>query len=339
MSLSTFRINQPPGTPYANWDRARRDIALGTVEGEAQNKSQTSYKWEMLSAPLGVTVVINNSTTHTCNFTLATRGSYLLRLTVNEGLPLESITTILLAVPLVNSGLCLPALNETNQDNSLSPYDGNRGHEDKANAFFRLVDTNTIVENLKTAGTSGMLLTAVGGGLVEMRSNIVTRATSPNYIKPTTDADTFRAYNGAAYGELSATAVTFSGSGSVTAGSSSDLSLGARGSSINLNSATDTALVGFTKTSIIGALNELKTEVGGGGLWTRATGAINYVYPTNSGDVVDCRAEIKMYHYSAASEPTLGADQHMAFWTSTVTSQTFLLFRKPGGTQVSVELA
>lgn len=42
-------------------------------------------------------------------------------------------------------------------------------------------------------------------------------------------------------------------------GASADLTLGARGSSITLNESGDTALSGFTATSIVGALNELKS--------------------------------------------------------------------------------
>jgi hypothetical protein len=134
-TLSTFRINQPPGTPYANWDRARRDIQLaaigGNVECEALEKAQSSYKWELISLPFGVSVAIIDGTTHTCNFALDTRGSYLIRLTVNEGLPNQYKTTLFIGVQMEGSGLCLPALGETRQDNSQSPYDGARGAEEK----------------------------------------------------------------------------------------------------------------------------------------------------------------------------------------------------------------
>jgi len=143
-TVSSFRINQPPGTPYANWDRARRDIALGAVECEALNKSELSYKWEMFSAPFGVTVVINNDTTHTCDFTLATRGGYLIRLTVNEGLMNESMTTLYIGIPLPYTNLCIPAANETNQDNSQVPYTGERGWSDKLEAFIRAIDINIV---------------------------------------------------------------------------------------------------------------------------------------------------------------------------------------------------
>lgn len=422
MSLSTFRINQPPGSGYSFWDRARRDLVLGSVEGEAQNKSQTTYKWEMASAPEGVSVTINNSTTHTCNFTLATKGGYLLRLTVNEGLPAQSISTWYLAVALTNTGLCLPAMDETTQDNSQSPYDGSRGWIDKTSAFLSKIDENTVVENLKTSGASGYVPTSNGAGALTMQSPVVSRTASPAYVRPSTDGDTLRSYSGSAYGELSSTAVSFSGTGSISSGSSSDLAIGARGASINLNSATDTSLVGFTKTSVIGALNELKSEIAGSGGWTRVTGPPAYLRPTADGDAIraynganyseltynslryaahthasteQCGqiahgdltgigsnthaqidthisstsnphatsianlgsgtfaqldaavtdaslwaqdTDIKIKFYSQATEPTLG-DQRAAWWEDTTGGGTYLVFKKPGGAQVSVELA
>ena len=144
-TLSTFRINQPQGTPGPAWDRSRRDIDLYSVaservECEATNKAETTYLWEMISAPDGVSVTINASTTHTCDFPVDTRGSYLIRLTVDAGLVTESKTTLFFSVPLQYTGLCLPAMNETNQDNSQSPYDGARGFEDKLNAFLVKLD-------------------------------------------------------------------------------------------------------------------------------------------------------------------------------------------------------
>jgi hypothetical protein len=136
MSASTFRINQPPGSGYTYWDRARRDLDLGSVECEAQNTSESSYLWEIISAPAGETIVITNPTSSTCSFTISTRYGYLVRLTVNSGEIDESQTTLYFGIPLENSNACLPAFNETNQDNSQSPYNGERGFEDKLNNLF-----------------------------------------------------------------------------------------------------------------------------------------------------------------------------------------------------------
>ena len=154
-TLSSFRINQPPGTPYAEWDRARKDLEIASVECEAFEKAQGAYKWELISLPSGVSVTINNGTTHTCNFTLATTGGYLIQLTVNEGDPNESITSLYIGVALEGSGLVIPALSETNQDNSESPYDGWRGTEAKSNDFRRAVD-QSVFSPTKTVTTSSL---------------------------------------------------------------------------------------------------------------------------------------------------------------------------------------
>jgi len=60
---------------------------------------------------------------------------------------------------------------------------------------------------------------------------------------------------------ISLTAAT--ASSFTVSGAAADLTLGARAATITLNQASDTALVGFTATSIIGALNELKLTGGG----------------------------------------------------------------------------
>ena len=56
-----------------------------------------------------------------------------------------------------------------------------------------------------------------------------------------------------------------------------DLTLTGRGAGTTLNEAGDTALVGFTATSIIGALNELAAGSGTAGLWL--DNAADYLYP------------------------------------------------------------
>lgn len=145
MSESSFRINQPAGNPLAVYDRSSREVQLtagpGNVELEAENAAESSYLWEVVSEPEGSSVSINNPTANKCNFGLSVTGSYLFRLTANEGIPLiESRTTLFVGVPFDGLNLCPPAGNETNQDNSQAPYDGARGSEDKFNALFRLID-------------------------------------------------------------------------------------------------------------------------------------------------------------------------------------------------------
>jgi hypothetical protein len=82
-------------------------------------------------------VTISGATTNKCDFEVNTSGGYTVRLTVNAGLPDESITNLYFGIPLEGSGLLMPAFNETNEDNFESPYTGERGYSIKANANVR----------------------------------------------------------------------------------------------------------------------------------------------------------------------------------------------------------
>jgi len=66
-------------------------------------------------------------------------------------------------------------------------------------------------------------------------------------------------------------------------GATADLTLGGRAATITLNEAGDTTLSGFTATSIVGALNELKGEISGVGVWT---GVVDTVAGISANDVV-----------------------------------------------------
>jgi len=142
-----FRINQPgitpPKPPTGTWDRARQDLELfargGTVEFEAQDV-MSSYKWELYSQPAGITETVNSSTSQTATVDFGSTGPFLMRLTVDEGLPTEEVSVRYVGLPLPSSQLPIPALDELNFDNSQTPYDGSRGAADKLEAWFRWLD-------------------------------------------------------------------------------------------------------------------------------------------------------------------------------------------------------
>lgn len=140
-TLSSFRINYPPGTPYSDWDRARQDMVIfnGTdkIELEAKETGLTTYNWQVISAPKGASVGMEIPIDSKCLLTLDTRGGYLVRLTVNEGLPDQSRTTLYLGIASEGSSLCYPALGETIQDNSKDPFTGVRGTEEKLIDLFK----------------------------------------------------------------------------------------------------------------------------------------------------------------------------------------------------------
>jgi hypothetical protein len=72
---------------------------------------------------------------------------------------------------------------------------------------------------------------------------------------------------------------------SITAGASSDMTLGARGVSKTLNDGTNTTFTGgiASKTSIFGALNDLDSRISSESLWNRSG---TNLYPQNSGDFI-----------------------------------------------------
>lgn len=140
-----FKMDQgvlPPGT----WGRARQDLQLSIIGGsiifEAQDKAHTTYKFEVISEPPGSAVVPVNPDTDICTVDVTTEGGYLMRLTVDEGLETEDIVVLYFGIPLPNSGLCIPAFNETYFDNSQPPYTGERGYEEKLTTFLKWVDAN-----------------------------------------------------------------------------------------------------------------------------------------------------------------------------------------------------
>jgi len=142
-----FRINQPGITggkpPVGAWDTARDDLDLfsvgGTIQLEAQDTS-SSYSWELVSEPEGSSVTISNPFSKTASVDIAVTGGYIFRLTVDTGLPTKDISERYVGVPLPNSGLPIPALYETTQDNTRTPS----GYERKITELFKWIDTISI---------------------------------------------------------------------------------------------------------------------------------------------------------------------------------------------------
>lgn len=123
MALSDFAIDQTglaPGVPTVS----RRDIlptslAGGPVTFTAVTAGLT-YKWEVTQTP-GSIVPLVGSTAQICTIAAEMTGGYLVRLTVNEGLPTEDIAELYFGIGVLINGIRypLPALTETVQDNSI----------------------------------------------------------------------------------------------------------------------------------------------------------------------------------------------------------------------------
>jgi hypothetical protein len=141
---ATFRISQ--GASVGIYGRARSDIlpfALsGNVTFEAQTTTHTTYLWEIISKPVdGTAPTITSPTAATTTAQFVERDGYLVRLIVDAGLVTEDVAVLYLGMPLLGSSLPLPACYETNQDNSITPYDGSQGWWYKQGRLNKYLDT------------------------------------------------------------------------------------------------------------------------------------------------------------------------------------------------------
>lgn len=134
---ASFRMNQGVSGTYG---LARQDLTVGTVTLEAENTLHSTYDWEITSEPEGSTSsIVGSGSSVTLNLT--TTGGYLIRLTVDAGLQTEDVLELYAGVPLAGSSLCIPAFNETIQDNSESST-SKYGYERKLTRFLKWADTN-----------------------------------------------------------------------------------------------------------------------------------------------------------------------------------------------------
>jgi hypothetical protein len=119
-NLASFRINQ---TADGSFGYARRDIvptsSATELELEAENAGLV-YRWEIIQPP-GSNVPIGSSTAQFATFGAEIDGGYLVKLTVNPGAADEDVMVLYFGIGTDINGelFCLPALNETTQDNSL----------------------------------------------------------------------------------------------------------------------------------------------------------------------------------------------------------------------------
>ncbi len=142
-----FRMTQ--GAGVGEWGIARQDLTLvgvgGSITLEAQDLTHASYAWEIISEPEGSTAAASLTPTGlgTATFDLDVDGGCLVRLRVDAGLDTEAMLVCYAGVPLPNSGLCIPAFNETFFDNSYAAGgsgDTYTGYERKITAFFKWAD-------------------------------------------------------------------------------------------------------------------------------------------------------------------------------------------------------
>ena len=103
------------------------DINLNETVQLTSSVIAATYEWVLVSQPEGAPQVNLDphavgvpllSTADTCTFTPTKEGSYLIRLTLNAGLPDESVDTTICAVRELQTGDRIPAPQETTEVNS-----------------------------------------------------------------------------------------------------------------------------------------------------------------------------------------------------------------------------
>jgi hypothetical protein len=123
-NLASFRINQASNPiPVGTYGIARRDMMPYTEGGEITFEAENSglvYRWELIQPP-GGTGVLSGVTGQTATLVAEQDGGYIVKLTVNPSTPNEDIDLLYFGIPTIidDTSLCLPALNETTQDNSI----------------------------------------------------------------------------------------------------------------------------------------------------------------------------------------------------------------------------
>jgi hypothetical protein len=121
MATATIRIDQATHAtqPAGVAGRARDDLEIDEVVTlrSTTNSGVTSWRWQLRSKPTGSTAALSNPIASLCTFTPDMEGSYLVWLSVNDGLEGEVAKTV--AVVRDSDGLRIPAAEEDTEANWL----------------------------------------------------------------------------------------------------------------------------------------------------------------------------------------------------------------------------
>lgn len=162
MAQASITINGTPGSSLA--------LPLNTlVQLDNQNVGgELSFKWEILDQPPGTADVLSSSTIKNPTFTPRKEGTYLLKLTVNEGLVTEQIGKAVAAVAQLKTRERIPAAGETTEANASD------GWAVSMNSLLRRIDG--------LLSDPGIIIGVNTSGSVRGRGDVV-RATASQVIK------------------------------------------------------------------------------------------------------------------------------------------------------------
>jgi len=102
------------GTPGLSDD----NVTIGSTVSLYSFDAATTYQWAILSQPEGPTDALVTPTQRGASFTASKEGSYLLLLTVDDGLPTESTQQLIAAVRELETGDRVPAIGETTENSA-----------------------------------------------------------------------------------------------------------------------------------------------------------------------------------------------------------------------------
>ena len=93
------------------------DLPINTIVTLSNATAASTYAWAILDQPAGAADNLSSTSSATPFFTPRKEGTYLLRLTVDAGLPTESTNQVIAAIRQVKSRLRIPAAGETIENN------------------------------------------------------------------------------------------------------------------------------------------------------------------------------------------------------------------------------
>lgn len=120
--VAKIKLDQVGLSPPGEEDQSRSDgLADGSRMSAYSVDEHTTYKWEMLWAPLDdIAVVVVDSTGRLCYWDpqAAAYGEYNIRLTVDEGLPTQNVIDRTFGIRTPKKGILYPALNQDADPNA-----------------------------------------------------------------------------------------------------------------------------------------------------------------------------------------------------------------------------
>ena len=128
---------------------------------------ETSYTWAILNQPPGTTDVLSSTSAKNPSFTPKKEGTYLVKVTVDLGLPTEQSDVQIVAIRQVKTRERIPAAGETTQD------DSSAGWATAMNSLLRRIDAMLsdagIIVGVAGAGglSRGTILKAQGGYVIK----------------------------------------------------------------------------------------------------------------------------------------------------------------------------